>query len=181
MAAPKTATTSNSQSTETSAPQVTTQPAGPLSMMNFDLPNWMQVPNSFAGAVMDGSTDALAEGLIAKFGDKFVDPLLSKIPLAGPVLLELPGYQSIRTGISCGALYLAILADQKNIQSQIEGGNLTPRQYVPDIVAAFVLKAVRRWSGNVASKILPSLTGFFREAETDLKNALGDVTGVPNS
>lgn len=159
--------------------QVVTQPAGPLSMMNFELPSCMQVPNSFVGAVMDGSTDALAESLITKFGDEFVDPLVEKIPFAGTVLLELPAYQSMRTGVSCGVLYLLVWGDQKNIQSQIEDGNLAPRQYVPDIVAAFVLKAVRRWSGDIASKVLPSLTGFLRKAESDLKSALGDVSGAP--
>ena len=171
---------SGSTTATPASPEINAQMAGPLSMLNFDIPNWMQVPSNLTDAVMDGTTDALSANLLEKFGATFIDPIFQRIPMVGDALMASDSYVSVRTGASCLLLYAAVKADHANIQNQIERGNLKPSQYVPDIVAALVMKAARRLSGDLVAGFLPRLTGFFREADADLRGALGDVTGAPS-
>lgn len=167
-----------------SSSTVTPEVAGPLSVFNFEVPSWMTVPPSIGAAIADGTTDALAEGLVERAAVTFLDPIFSKIPVFGEMVVALPGYQTFRGITAIGILYGMVAMDDRYVRNQIADGNLAPKSYVPPAVAALVLKAARRKAGDVMTKVLPLFTGFIRDAKKDIDSALGSVadpSGAPTS
>lgn len=169
---------------DTSSPQINPEVAGPLAMLNFDIPTWMQVPTSMTAAIADGATDELASMVVDKAATTFLDPVAKAIPGFGDMIVALPGYQTFRSTAAIALLYGAVWMDDRYVRSQIEQGSTTPKSYVPPVVAALVLKAARRKAGDFAGKILPKLTSFFRETKKDIEAVLGgdaDPSGAPTS
>lgn len=140
-------------------------------------------PKTVTEAFASGAADAAASRVVDKLTRLTLHRWISKIPMFGEDLANIPNVNRVLNCLVALGIYLAYAVQDGYCQRQIDAGAKEVHRPLPFALYAFALMVLRREGGSLADSLMGWALRIWSQARTEIKaehgaDPLSSVAGL---